>query len=121
MGLCCTPLWRDSLECIKALKYEKLTNNTLVCIILRAFEDEEIDLGWNLIQTLFDVHGVLPLEVFVAWFNLCEKNINCNYKKVLEFLRDNEYIVREDLAELISEKLRQFGCQIKTTIIIRNK
>lgn len=121
MGLCCTPLWRDSLEYLKSLKHAKLTFNTLVCIVLRAFEEAEIDLGWTLTQTIYNQHGILPLDIFAAWFNLCEKNTNCSYKKVLEFLRDNEYIIREDLAELICEKLKQFGCQITTTMIYYNK
>lgn len=118
MGLCCTPVWRDSLKYMKALKNDNgCTINTLVCIVHRAFEEGEIDLGWTLIQMIFNQSGTVPLEVFVAWFNLCEQNINYSYLKVLEFLKDNEFIVREDLAELIKKKLKQFGCKVSNTTI----
>lgn len=122
MGLCCTPVWRDSLKYLKALKNDiKATNNTLVCIVIKAFEEGEFDLGWTLIQDIFNQSGTAPLEVFAAWFYTCEKNIECSYLKVLEFLRDNEFIVREDLAELIREKLKQFGCKVSNTMINHHK
>lgn len=118
MGLCCTPLWRSSLEHLKALKNEEdVTINAYICIILRAFEEEEIDIGWSLIQTIYNRHKVLPLVVFAAWFNLCENNKNHSYLKVLEFLRSNECTVRANLAELICEKYKQFGSKIVNTII----
>ncbi|XP_026804869.1 mitochondrial ribonuclease P catalytic subunit [Rhopalosiphum maidis] len=121
MGICCTPLWRDSLEFIKASKIEDdISVNTLVCIILRAFEEAEIDLGWNLVHNIFNRHRILPLEIVTAWFNLCEKNVNCSHRKILEFLRDNEYIIREDLAELIRNKLKQLGIKTTTTMIYHN-
>jgi len=122
MGICCTPLWRDSLKFIKASKIEDdITINTSVCIILRAFEEAEIDLGWNTLQNMFDLHKFIPLETVEAWFNLCEKNSNCNHYRVLEFLRDNEYIIREDLAELIRNKLKQSDIETTTTMIYHNK
>lgn len=118
MGLCCTPLWRDSLEFIKASKIENdITVNTLTCIILRAFKESEMDLGWTLIHNLFNRHRILPLEIVAAWFSLCEKNVNCSYRRVLEFLRDNEYIIREDLAELIRNKIKQSGIKATTTMV----
>lgn len=118
MGICCTPLWRDSLEYIKAIKNENdITVNALVCIILRAFEEEEIDLGWTLLQNMFNQYGILPLEIVVAWFNLCEKNVNYSQYRVLEFLRDNEYIIREELAELIHNKFNEVGTKATTTMI----
>lgn len=121
MGICCTPLWRDSLEFIKASKIEDITVNTLTCIILRAFEEAEMDLGWNLVHNLFNRHRILPLEIVAAWFNLCEKNVNCSYLRVLEFLKDNEYIIREDLAELIRNKIKQSGIKTTTTMIYHHK
>lgn len=122
MGLCCTPMWRDSLEHLKVMKNKsEISMSTLICIILRAFEEEEIDLGWTLIQDIYDQFGVLPNEVFVSWFNLCEKNINYSHLKVLEFLKDNECTVKEDLAELIHDKAKQFGNTSTTTMIHHHK
>lgn len=122
MGLCCTPAWRDSLEYLKALKNDKdVTINTLVCIVIKAFEEGEIDLGWIVVQNIFNRYGTVPIEVFAAWFNLCDKNSNFSYLRVLEFLRDNEFIIRGDLADLIGEKLIKFGCKISTTQIHHNK
>lgn len=122
MGLCCTPIWRDSLEYLNVVKNKnEITMNTLICIILRAFEEEEIDLGWTLIQNMYDQFEILSNEVFVAWFNLCEKNINCNHFKVLEFLRDNECTVREELAEIIHDKFTSFGSASTTTMIYHYK
>lgn len=121
MGICCTPLWRDSLKFIKASKIEDdITVNTLVCIILRAFEEAEIDLGWTLVQNMFNRHRILPLEIVAAWFNLCKKNANYSHRRVLEFLRDNEYIIREDLAELIRNNLKQSGIKTTTSMIYHN-
>ncbi|XP_025196412.1 mitochondrial ribonuclease P catalytic subunit [Melanaphis sacchari] len=121
MGICCTPLWHDSLEFIKASTIDdEITVNTLLCIILRAFEEAEIDLGWNLVHNIFNRHRILPLEIVEAWFNLCEKNVNCSHRRVLEFLRDNEYVIREDLAELIRNKFKQFGIKTTTTMIYHN-
>jgi len=122
MGICCTPLWRESLEYLKAFKNgNDITINTLVCIIIKAFDEAEIDLGWTLTQDVFNRHEVLPLEIFEAWFHLCEKNVNFSHLKVLEFLRDSQCIVRIDLAELIRKKFKQFGSQITTTMIYHNK
>jgi len=121
MGFCCTPLWRESVQYLKALKNRSdITMNTLVCIITKAFDEAEIDLGWTLTQDIFNRHETLPIAIFAAWFNLCEKNNNFSHLKVLEFLRDNECIVRIDLAELIQEKFKQFGSQITTTVINHN-
>lgn len=122
MGLCCTPVWRDSLKYLDALKnYKDVSINTLVCIVNKAFEQGEYDLGWIVVQNIFNQHGIVPLEVFTDWFNVCEKNSNCSFLRVLEFLRDNEFIVRDDLAELIRKNLIQFGSKITTTIICYNK
>lgn len=122
MGICCTPLWRESMEYLKALKNRNdVTINTLVCIITKAFDEAEIDLGWTLTHDIFNRHETLPIAIFAAWFNLCEKNINFSHLKVLEFLRDSECIVRIDLAELIRDKFKQFGSQIATTVINHNK
>lgn len=118
MGLCCTPNWRDSLKCLKVLKNgNKVTISTLVCIVIKAFEEGDFDLGWILTQDIFNQSGTVPLEVFAAWFYACEQNINFSYLKVLEFIRDNEFIVREDLAELIREKLKKFGCKVSNSMI----
>jgi len=122
MGICCTPLWRKSLEYLKVLKNENdVTINTLVCIIIKAFNEAEIDLGWSLTQVIFDRYGLLSKEIFASWFDLCEKNTHFDCWKALEFLRDNECIVKVDLAELIKKKLKQFGNQITTTMIYHNK
>lgn len=122
MGICCTPLWRDSLKFMKESKIEgEITLNTFVSVILRAFEEEEIDLGWTTAQNMFNLHKIIPLEIVAAWFNLCEKNVNCSNRRVLEFLRDNEYIIRENLAELIRSKLNQSGIKTTTTMIYHNK
>jgi len=94
-----------------------VTVNSLVSIALRAFEEEEIDLGWTLTQTIFTRHEILSLEIFSAWFKLCEKNSNYRFLKVLEFLRDNECVIRTDLAELIQEKFKQFGSEVNTARI----
>lgn len=121
MGICCTPLWRDSLEFIKVSKIkDDITVNTFVCVILRAFEEEEVDLGWTLFQNMFDRHRIIPLEIVVAWFNLCEKQVNFSHCRVLEFLKNNEYIIKEDLAELIRNKLNQSGIKTTTTMIYHN-
>lgn len=118
LGLCCTPAWRNSLELVNAIKNKNdVTINSLVSIALRAFEEEEIDLGWTLTQTIFTRHEILSVEIFSAWFNLCEKNSNFRCLKVLEFLRDNECVVRTDIAELICEKLKLFGYEVTTTMI----
>lgn len=122
MGLCCTPLWRDSLNYLKTLPNENdISLNTLVCIILKAFEDNEIDLGWTLTQQLFNRHNTLPLAIFTAWFNICETNKNYKYQRTLEFLRDNECVVNANMAELIQEKLKKNGNKITTTIINHNR
>ncbi|KAL4122450.1 hypothetical protein QTP88_014779 [Uroleucon formosanum] len=121
MGICCTTLWRDSLKFIKESKIEgDVTLNTFVSVILRAFEEGEIDLGWTTVQNMFNLHRIIPLEIIAAWFNLCEKNINCSHRRVLEFLRDNEYIIRDNLAELIRSKLKQSGIKTTTTMIYHN-
>ncbi|XP_001949258.2 mitochondrial ribonuclease P catalytic subunit [Acyrthosiphon pisum] len=121
MGICCTPLWRDSLKFIKESKVEdNISLNTFVSVILRAFEEEEIDLGWTTVQNMFNLHRIIPLEIVAAWFNVCEKNVNCSHRRVLEFLRDNEYIIRENLAELIRSKLNQSGIKTTTTMIYHN-
>jgi len=122
MGICCTPLWRDSLKFIKESKVEdNITLNTFVSVILRAFEEEEIDLGWTTVQNMFNLHRTIPLEIVAAWFNVCEKNLNCSHRRVLEFLRDNEYIIRDNLAELIRSKLNQSGIKTTSTMIYHNK
>lgn len=122
MGLCCTPAWRDSLEYIKTFKNETdVTVNSFICIILKAFEEEEIDMGWALTQNLFNIYGILPVEIFTSWFDLYEKNANFKYWKVLEFLKDNECVVKEDLAKLICEKFKQFGSKVTTTTIYHSK
>lgn len=120
MGLCCTPAWRDSLEYLKVLEHHA-SIQTYICIILKAFEEKDEELGWTLTYDIFNQHGVLPLEIFQSWFNLCEKNINFNYQRVLEFLRDCEGIIRIDLAELIHEKCKQFGNKVATTMILHSK
>lgn len=118
LGLCCTPAWRDSLEHVNAIRNERdVTVNSLVSIALKAFEEEEIDLGWTLTQTIFTRHEILSLEIFSAWFKLCEKYPNYRFLRVLEFLRDNECVIRMDLAELIREKFKQFGSKVCTTRI----
>jgi len=122
LGICCTPLWQDSLKFIKESKVEdNVTLNTFVSVILRAFEEGEIDLGWTTVQNMFNLHRIIPLEIVQAWFNLCEKNVNLSHFRVLEFLRDNEYIIREDLAELIRSKLNQSGIKTTTTMIYHKK
>jgi len=122
MGICCTPLWRDSLKFIKESKIEgDITINTFVSVILRAFEEEEINLGWTTVQNMFNLHRIIPLEIVAAWFNLCEKNVNCSHRRVLEFLRDNEYIIRDNLAELIRNRLKQSGIKTTTTMIYYNR
>jgi len=122
MGICCTPLWRDSLKFIKESQIEdEITVNTSVCVILRAFEEAEIDLGWSIVQNMFDHHRIIPLEIVSAWFNLCEKNVNFSHCRVLEFLKNNEYIIREDLAELIRNKLKQTDIKTTTTMIYHNR
>lgn len=118
MGLCCTPSWRECLEYSKVLNNERaLTVNTNICIIVKAFEEAEIDLGWTLIKQMYNQNEVLPVEVFSAWFDLCEKNTDYKYQKVLEFLSDHECTIKVDLAELIREKVKQFGSEINTTVI----
>ncbi|VVC27280.1 Hypothetical protein CINCED_3A023283 [Cinara cedri] len=118
MGLCCTPLWRNSLEYLNNFKNEKdIKIRAYSCTIFKAFKEEEIDIGWSLIQTMYNQHEILLTSVFAAWFNLCDINKNYSYQKVLEFLRDNECIVRTHLAELIHEKYKQYGSKITTTII----
>lgn len=119
MGLCCTPLWRDSINYLKALPHEndKITSNTFICIILRAFEDAEIDLGWTMTQQLYNLHNLLPLVIFASWFNLCETNLNYKYQRALTFLKDNECIVNENMAKLIQEKFKLAGNQVTDTII----
>lgn len=122
MGICCTTLWRDSVKFIKESKIEgDITLNTFVSVILRAFEEGEIDLGWTTVQNMFNLHRIIPLEIVAAWFNLCEKNVNCSHRRVLEFLRDNEYIIRDNLAELIRSKLKQSGIKTTTTMIYHNR
>lgn len=122
MGLCCTPAWRDSLEYLKTLKNQNdLTTSTLVCITVRAFKETETDLGWTLMQQIFNKHGSVPLEVIATWFNLCEQDKKFNYQRVLEFLRDNECVITSELAEFIHEKLNQFGSKVTTTIINHKK
>lgn len=122
MGLCCTPAWRDSLNYLKTLKDENdITLKTLICIIVKAFNENETDLGWTLTQQIFNKHGSIPLEVVATWFNLCEQNKKFDYRKLLEFLRDNECVIMSDLAELIREKLKQYGNKVTTTIINHKK
>lgn len=122
MGLCCTPAWRDSLEYLKTFENKTdITVNSLISIILKAFEEEDIDLGWTLTQNLFTLYGILPVEIFTSWFNLYEKNDNFKYWKVLKFLKDNECVVKEDLAKLIYAKFKQFGSKVTTTTIYHNK
>lgn len=121
MGLCCTPLWRDSMKYLKTLKDQNsLKTSAYVCVILKAFEEKEIEIGWSLIQTIYNQYEILPIAVFTAWFNHCENNKNLSHLRVLEFLRNNECIVRANLAELIYEKYKQFDSKITTTKI-KNK
>lgn len=122
MGLCCTPLWRDSLNYLKTLPNENdITSNTLIYIIIRAFEDAEVDLGWTLTQQLFNRHNILPLVIFATWFNLCETNKNYTYLRALEFLRDNECVLNEDMAKLIQKKLQKIDNKITTTTIYHKR
>lgn len=118
MGICCTPLWHNSLEYMNILKNEyAISSNTYLSIILKAFNEGEADLGWTLTQTIFEKYGVLPLEIFVTWFNLSQKNYSFNFEKVLEFLRDNECIIKEDLANVIRENLNKNGIKTSNSII----
>lgn len=116
MGLCCTSSWRDSLKYLKTNEKD-LTVNSLMCIALKAFEESEVELGWSLTQKLYLLHEVLSTELFDAWFNLCDNNKNYSNLRVLEFLMDNECIVRKDLAEFIRKKFTQLGSKITNTII----
>lgn len=120
MGLCCTHAWRDSLEVLKSLKQD-VTSSTYTIIILRAFEEEDIELGWTMTHHLFNLSRTLPLEVCKAWFELCQKNAKYSPRRVLDFLRDTETVIRKDLAELIRERLKQLGCKVDTTTIYHNK
>lgn len=118
MGLCRTPLWRNSLEYLNNFENEKdIKKRAYICTIFKAFKEEEIDIGWSLIQTMYNQHKILSTAVFAAWFNLCDSNKNYSYQRVLEFLRDNECIVRTHLAELIREKYKQYGSKTTTTVI----
>lgn len=120
MGLCCTSSWRECLEYFKVLQNENTSVISIICIVKKAFEEAEMDLGWTLIQQMYNRYETLPVDVFAAWFDLCQKNTDYRYEKVLEFLRDNECTVGVDLAELIRKKVKQFGSKANTTIINHN-
>lgn len=122
MGLCCTPLWRDSLEYMKFIKNEnEITINTRISVIVKAFEEKEMDLGWNLTQSIFNNFETLPIDVLISWFDLCDKNKLSDYVRVLEFLSTSEYVIQEDLADLIRENFQKIGSKITNTIITHYK
>lgn len=113
MGLCCTSSWHKCLDYLKSFKNDKeVTSNTYNALIQKAFEEGEIDLGWNLIYQSYNPNIENPIEVFQSWFDLCKQNKNVEYQRILDFLKDKEYAVREDLAMLLKDNLILLGCTV---------
>ncbi|XP_050539875.1 mitochondrial ribonuclease P catalytic subunit [Daktulosphaira vitifoliae] len=119
IGLCCTSSWHKCFDYLKSFNNNKdITGNTYSVLIQKAFEEGEIDLGWNLINQSYNPNIEHSTEVFQSWFNLCKQNLNIEYWKILDFLKETEYVIREDLANLLKNNLKSLGCTVNDTKII---
>ena len=91
-------LTREWTKCIDLLRHIKVTStpstSTYSAIILKALEEKELDITWNIINEMFSKQIVPSIIVLLKYFRMFERD-DVMTEKMFEAMRDNSLLLPE--------------------------
>lgn len=91
-------LTREWLKCLDLLCHIQLTSSTntstYCCIILKALEEENLDIAWKLLNEMFSKRMVPSTAVLVKYFSMFQKD-DSNTEKMLEAISSSSLMLHE--------------------------
>lgn len=113
-GLSVTSEWMRSLDLLRHIRLTgHPSSSTYSCIILRALEEDKLDLTWDLMNQMSIEQVVAKPSVFMKYFSKFA-NDDVETEKILNYIGDNFLMFPENV---IQEFCDSFGRQRQTKIV----
>ena len=111
-ALLVTKSWRDCLEFFEPSPFvESPSPLTHRDVISKAFDENEAEIGWSVMQKMINVDQTPPPKVYQAYLRYCHRHkddLKGNLERMFHFLQDNQLYITQNVANELAKLLTDF-------------
>lgn len=111
-GLVQTSKWLETLQLLETIKLTaKPTASAYTCIAARAFQENEVVLGWRVLNECV-VDKIPKCEVFLSYIDWCRRQddgVTEHLTKILQFIGLHEIVVSRKVIDRLRETYESHG------------